>query len=47
VSELKGILDADYGDTLLGSFVGDDCLDEIRQLNADLGARRGRGSWKH
>jgi len=39
VSDLKGILDAEYGDTLLGSFVGDDCLDEIRQLNADLGAR--------
>jgi len=39
VSNLKGILDSAYGDTLLGSFVGDGCLDELRQLNAELGAR--------
>jgi len=39
VSNLKGILDSAYGDTLLGSFVGDGCLDELRQIASDFGAR--------
>lgn len=36
---LKPILDFEYKDTLLGSFVEDGCLDELRQLAAEFGAR--------
>lgn len=39
MGNLRGILDAEYKETLLGSFVGDDCLDELRQIASDLGAR--------
>ena len=41
---LKGILDSEYKDTLLGSFA-DGCLDELRQLASDLGARPYRVFW--
>jgi len=36
---IKPVLDFEYKDTLLGSFVEDGCLDELRQLAAELGAR--------
>lgn len=36
---IRGIPDAEYKDTLLGSFFEDGCLDELRQIAADLGAR--------
>lgn len=39
MSTVRPILDEEYRDTLLGSFVEDDCLDELRQIAADLGAR--------
>jgi len=39
MSDVKAILDHEYRDTLLGSFLDDDCLDELRQIAADFGAR--------
>jgi hypothetical protein len=39
MSAVKPILDHEYRDTLLGEFLDDDCLDELRQLAADFGAR--------
>lgn len=38
------ILDQEYKDTLLGEFM-DGCIDDIRQLAADLGARPYRVFW--
>jgi len=39
LSTVRPILDHEYRDTLLGQFLEDDCLDELRQLAADFGAR--------
>lgn len=39
MSTVRPILDHEYRDTLLGQFLEDDCLDELRQLAADFGAR--------
>lgn len=39
MSDVRPILDHEYRDTLLGSFLEDDCLDELRQIAADFGAR--------
>jgi hypothetical protein len=39
LSTVRPILDEEYRGTLLGEFLEDDCLDELRQLSADFGAR--------
>lgn len=39
MADIRGIPGSEYKDTLLGSFLEDDCLDELRQIAADMGAR--------
>lgn len=45
MSTVRPILDHEYRNTLLGQFLEDDCLDELRQIAVDFGARPYRVFW--